>query len=302
MNTKLPIAGAFTALVTPFTEDGRGVDIEALETLIHSQLQGGIGGLVPCGTTGESPTLSDGEKQEVVARTAKLAKGKVPVVAGTGSNDTNKSIHASQRALEAGADAVMIVMPYYNKPSQEGLFAHVTTIAGQIGGAPVVLYNIPGRSVVDLSNDTLARIVDTCPNVVAVKDATGNVVRCQEVVRRFGDRLMIMCGDDALTVGMMAVGASGVISVTSNLYPDRVSAVCSAMASGDLAGARRKQLALLGVHEAMFVEPNPVPVKVALAHKKRMHAAVRLPLAPAMESTRKRVVDAMTSYESGNDE
>ena len=298
MNSKLPISGAFTALVTPFTADGAHLDVEAFEALVQAQLDGGIRGLVPCGTTGESPTLSDLEQRDVIARTAKLAKGKVPVIAGTGSNSTSKSVHTSQAALEAGADAVMIVMPYYNKPSQEGLFQHVTTVAREIGGAPVVLYNIPGRSVVDLSTETLARIVDAAPNVVAVKDATGNVVRCQQVVQRFGDALTVMSGDDALTLAMMASGARGVISVTSNLYPDRVVAVCQAMQDGDLALARKRHFALLPVHDVMFIEPNPAPAKAALAHKKRMQLALRLPLAMPSEATRKSVIDTITAYES----
>jgi 4-hydroxy-tetrahydrodipicolinate synthase len=298
MNPKLSLHGALTALVTPFTADSQHLDVEAFEALVLAQIDGGISGLVPCGTTGESPTLSDEEKRDVVARTVKLAKGRVPVVAGTGSNDTMKSVRASQAALEAGADAVMIVMPYYNKPSQEGLFRHVTTIASQLGGAPVVLYNIPARSVVDLTTDTLARIVEASPNVVAVKDATGNVLRCQQVVHRFGDALTVLSGDDALTPAMMVSGASGVISVTSNVYPDRVSAVCRAMQEGNPSLARRRHFALLPVHDAMFVEPNPGPVKAALASKGRMQLAVRLPLAPPTEATRTLVARAMAAYEA----
>jgi 4-hydroxy-tetrahydrodipicolinate synthase len=298
MNPKLSLHGALTALVTPFTADSQHLDVEAFEALVLAQIDGGISGLVPCGTTGESPTLSDDEKRDVIARTVKLAKGRVPVVAGTGSNDTMKSLRASQAALEAGADAVMIVMPYYNKPSQEGLFLHVTTIASQLGGAPVVLYNIPARSVVDLTTDTLARIVEATPNVVAVKDATGNVLRCQQVVHRFGDALTVLSGDDALTPAMMVSGARGVISVTSNVYPDRVSAVCRAMEEGNPALARRRHFALLPVHEAMFVEPNPAPVKAALASKGRMQLAVRLPLAPPTEATRTLVARAMAAYEA----
>lgn len=297
MNTNLPISSAFTALVTPFTPDGR-IDVEAFEALVQAQLDGGIRGLVPCGTTGESPNLAEQEQRDLIARTAKLAKGKVPILAGSGSNSTKKSIHASQAALEAGADGVMIVMPYYNKPSQQGLFEHVTTIAREIGGAPILLYNIPARSVVDLATDTLARIVDAAPNVVAVKDATGNVVRCQEVVHRFGSALTVMSGDDALTLGMMASGASGVISVTSNLYPDRVVGVCQAMIEGNLELARKRHFALLPVHQAMFVEPNPAPVKAALAHKGRLHLSLRLPLAAPSEATRKLVVETMAAFEA----
>jgi len=298
MNQKLNLHGALSALVTPFSANGENLDIDAFEALLTAQLESGIDGLVPCGTTGESPTLTDQEKRDIIAHTVRLAKGRVPIVAGTGSNDTQMSLRASQTALDLGADAIMLVMPYYNKPSQEGLFQHITTIATQIGNAPVVLYNIPGRSVVDLSNDTLARIVDAAPNVVAVKDATGNVLRCQQVMHRFGNAITVLCGDDALTPAMMTNGALGVISVTSNLYPDRVSAVCRAMKDSNIALARRLHLALLPVHDAMFVEPNPVPIKAALASKKRMHPTVRLPLSPASRTTQDLVSRVTAAYEA----
>jgi len=297
MSPNLSLHGALTALVTPFSTDGDRVDVEAFEALLHAQVEGRIDGLVPCGTTGESPNLTDDEKRDVIARTVKAAKGRVPVVAGSGSNDTRKSIRASQAALEAGADAVMIVMPYYNKPSQEGMFCHVTTIARQLGGAPVVLYNIPGRSVVDLTTETLARIVEATPNVVAVKDATGNVLRCQQVKSRLGDSLTVLCGDDALTPAMMVTGASGVISVTSNVYPGEVAAVCRAMSEGNVALARRLHLALLPVHEAMFVEPSPAPVKAALAMRHRMQSTVRLPMVPATETARNLLAHAMANFD-----
>lgn len=297
MTSKLDIRGAYTALLTPFTDDGTSLDTEAFEALVRAQLDAGIHGLVPCGTTGESPTLSESEQRDVVAHTVRLAAGRVPVVAGVGSNSTAKTVHMARIAVEAGADAVMVVMPYYNKPSQEGLFLHVTTAARAVPETPVVVYNIPARSVVDLSVDTLARIVDATPNVVAVKEATGNILRCQQIVGRFGDALTVMSGDDALTLGMMACGARGVISVTSNVYPAQVAAVCHAMLEGDVRKAQRLHMALLPIHEAMFVEPNPTPAKLALAHRGSMRATVRLPLSPATDATRARVLEAMTSYE-----
>jgi len=296
--TRLRLCGAYTALVTPFTPDGSHLDVAALEAHVARQLDQGISGLVPCGTTGESPTLSDAEMVDVTRRTVSLAKGRVPIIAGAGSNSTAKSIHHARAALDAGADGVMIVMPYYNKPSQDGLFRHVTAIAREVGGAPVVLYNIPGRSVVDLSTDTLARIVDAAPNVVAIKDATGNILRCQQTISKFGDELDVMCGDDALTLGMMAVGARGVISVTSNLMPAQLAAVCKAASEGRWDDARRLHYALLPVHEAMFVEPNPVPVKVALSIRGWMSPAVRLPLSPALDSTRKLVTDVIRQHDA----
>ena len=181
--------GAFTALVTPFTVDGSAIDWTAYEALVQSQVDAGVSGLVPCGTTGETPTLSDDEQRELVRRTRQVVGERLPLLVGAGSNDTAKSIKSSKAALQAGADAVMIVMPYYNKPSQAGMKRHVELIA-QAVDAPIVLYNIPGRSGVSLAQDTLLKILDACPNVVALKDATGNVNFCQDVLLRAGDRLL----------------------------------------------------------------------------------------------------------------
>jgi len=288
----LPLSGTFTALVTPLSADGESLDLEALDALVEAQLQGGVSGLVPCGTTGEAPTLTDDEQTAVIRRVVAASKGRVPVVAGTGSFSTKKTIASSKAALAAGADAVMVVMPYYNKPSQDGMREHVLAIARAVS-APVVLYNIPGRSVVDLGTDMLARICDAAPNVVAIKDATGNVLRCQETKARLGDRMAVFSGDDGLTVPMMAVGACGVISVTSNVRPQETAAVTSAMLAGDLVTARRLHLRLLELHGALFAEPNPTPAKAALAMEGKMSDAVRLPLLPAGDSTRRRLAEAL---------
>jgi 4-hydroxy-tetrahydrodipicolinate synthase len=295
---ELRLAGTFTALVTPFTPDGDAVDFDALDALVEAQIAGGIEGLVPCGTTGEAPTLSDEEAIAVVRRVVAAARGRVPVLAGTGSFSTKKTIAASRAALAAGADGVMIVMPYYNKPSQEGMREHVLAVARAIA-APIVLYNIPGRSVVDLAAETTERICAAAPNVVGLKDATGNVLRCQELVRRLGDRLAILCGDDALTLAMMAAGARGVISVTSNVLPRQVSEVTRLMAAGELARARVVHLSLLDVHGLMFVDPNPAPAKAALAWLGRMSPSVRLPLAPAGEGTQQKLAAALARLEMG---
>src|SRR5258706_8503759 len=262
----LLLQGVYTALVTPFSADGSSIDFEAYERLLSQQLDGGISGLVPCGTTGESPTLSDAEQRELIARAVRFAKGRVPVLAGTGSNNTKKSIEASKAAFEAGADAVMLVVPYYNKPSQEGLFRHVTEIAKAVSG-PVVVYNIPGRSIVELSVDTLLRIADACPNVVGVKDASGNAFFIQELMNKARGRIVDLSGDDPLTLPMMAVGAQGVISVTSNLYPRPMSELVADALAGKWADAERKNSLLYPLHRALFVEPNPAPIKAALAMK-----------------------------------
>lgn len=289
--------GAYTALVTPFVADGSAVDFDAFDALVQRQLDGGVAGLVPCGTTGEASTISDEEKIELVRRTVGLVKGRAVVLAGTGSNCTSHSIRVSQGALEAGADAIMLVMPYYNKPCQQGLFAHIEAIARAVHPAPIVLYNIPGRAGVDLGNDTLARVLDAAPNVVSIKDATGNVLRCQQMVARFGERLSVMCGDDALTVAMMALGAKGVISVTSNVLPKQVARVCEAALQGDWQLAKRLHFAMLSVHEAMFVEPNPGPVKAALASKQLLSLTVRMPLSVPSQSAVQHVVQAVRNFE-----
>ncbi|WP_437966752.1 4-hydroxy-tetrahydrodipicolinate synthase [Sorangium sp. So ce260] len=295
--TQLPLSGTFTALVTPFTPDGEAVDFEALDALVEAQIAGGVSGLVPCGTTGESPTLSEAETTAVVRRVVEAARGRVPVIAGTGSFSTKKTIEASRAALAAGAGGVMIVMPYYSKPSQDGLREHTLAVARAVQG-PIVLYNIPGRTGVDLSAEATERICAAAPNVVAIKDATGNVLRCQELARRLGDRLTVLCGDDALTLAMMALGAQGVISVTSNVLPRETSAVTRRFLAGDLAGARAAHLALLELHGLMFVEPNPSPAKAALAALGRMSPAVRMPLSPAGEATRQQIVEAMRRIEA----
>jgi 4-hydroxy-tetrahydrodipicolinate synthase len=293
--SSLVLRGCLTALVTPFSSDGSSIDWDAYDGLVEAQIQGGVSGLVPCGTTGESPTLSDSEQRELVQRTARLAKGRAIVLAGTGTNSTKKTIEASRAAFEAGADAVMIVMPYYNRPSQEGLRQHIELVAKSVSG-PVVLYNIPGRTGVDLSVQTLERVLDACPNVIGLKDASNGVHYCQSAAHLLG-RLSILSGDDGLTVPMMSVGAKGVISVTSNLYPREVSAVVADMLAGNWIAARDAHLRLLKVHGAMFVEPNPAPVKAALAARGRMTGAVRPPLVALSEQGQKHVLAAIDAYE-----
>lgn len=288
----ITFSGTFTALVTPFVAGGDAVDFAALEALVEAQIAGGVSGLVPCGTTGESPTLTDEEQTLVIKRVVEVTKGRIPVIAGTGSFSTKKTIAASKSALAAGADGVMVVMPYYNKPSQDGMREHVLAIAREVS-CPIVLYNIPGRSVVDLSAETTVQICEKAPHVVALKDATGNVLRCQELKRRLGDRLAILSGDDALTLAFGSVGASGVISVTSNVRPRETSAVTTALLANDYVRARAYHFALVELHNVMFAEPNPAPAKAALASMGRMTDVVRLPLVSASAATKQRVVEAL---------
>src|SRR5258708_15500369 len=218
----LRIEGTYTAVITPFLDKPeRPIDWEAFDGLVEKQIAGGVTGLVPCGTTGESPTLSHEEHAQVVERTVKRVAGRAQVIAGAGSNSTREAIAISQQAERVGADAVMVVVPYYNRPTQEGLYGHFVEVARSVR-LPVVIYNIPGRTGVDLAPETLSRIMDAAPNVVATKEATGNVIRAQKIAQSMGARMTILSGDDALTLPMIAVGARGVVSVTSNALPAEV--------------------------------------------------------------------------------
>ena len=293
----MQFSGTYPALVTPFTDDAeQAIDFAAFDRLVESQIDGGVSGLVPCGTTGETPTLTYAENLAVIERTVRVARKRVPVIAGTGTNSTRSTIEASLAAVKAGADAVMVVTPYYNKPTQQGMFEHFTAVAKAVN-VPVVVYNIPSRCVIDLLPETLKQIAEACPNVVATKEATGNVLRAQSIVAMMGPKMAVLSGDDALTLPMIACGAKGVISVTSNVYPKEVSRATSLALEGRFAEARELTLRLLPVHEAMFVEANPSPAKAALAHKKMMTEAVRGPLARISDGAREKVIRAMTTFE-----
>lgn len=301
MVPSLRIEGTYTALVTPFADDAaRGIDWRAFDALMEAQVEGSVDGVVPCGTTGESPALSEGEHMDVIRRTVSRAGGRVRVLAGTGTNSTRDTVERSRLAERAGVDAVMVVVPYYNRPTQEGLVGHFVEVAKSVG-CPIVIYNIPSRTGIDLLPDALARICDEAPNVVGVKEATGNVLRAQTLVRRFGERLSVMSGDDALTVPMMAIGARGVISVTSNLLPKDVARLTKLAADGRFVEARHLHLELLPVHEAMFLEANPAPVKAALAMRGLASEAVRGPLAPVSPATKLAIRSAVETYVRGRE-
>jgi 4-hydroxy-tetrahydrodipicolinate synthase len=293
----ITLSGTYTALVTPFLAAApHDIDWPALDALVDAQIAGGVTGLVPCGTTGESPTITHEEHKEIVRRVVKRAAGRVQVIAGTGSNSTQTAIELSQDAERSGVDGVMVVVPYYNKPTQDGLHRHFVTVAAAVK-CPVVLYNIPGRTGIDLACDTFVRIVESAPNVVGMKEATGNVLRAQEIVRRLGARVSVLSGDDALTLGMIAVGARGVISVTSNVLPRAVSRATKLALDGKNEEARKAHFDLLPVHEAMFLEANPSPAKAALALRGKMSDAVRGPLVPAGEATKKALTTLLAGHE-----
>lgn len=292
----LELRGTYTALATPFSKDaGAPIDWKAFDTLLDDQVAGGITGVVPCGTTGESPALSEAEMMELFSRTVARVRGKAQVIAGTGSNATAHAVHLSASAEKLGVDAVMVVVPYYNKPTQDGLFGHFVAVAKAVR-CPVIVYNIPGRTGIDLLSDTLLRIQKECPNVIATKEATGNVLRAQEIVARSNGKMTVLSGDDALTLPMIAVGARGVISVTSNVLPKEVTETTRAALEGRFADALARHQKLLPVHEAMFVEANPSPLKAALSQRGKMTDVVRGPLSAPTAATHAHVAKALEAF------
>jgi 4-hydroxy-tetrahydrodipicolinate synthase len=294
----LRFEGVFTALATPFLAEGSEIDWASYERLVQDQLSGKVAGVVPCGTTGETSTLSDSEKRTLIERTVHLVKGRAIVLAGTGTNDTRTTIQHTRAAFEAGADAAMLVMPYYSRPSQEGLLRHISLVAQSVPG-PIVLYNVPARSGVELGVETVLRVLDLCPNVVALKDASGGVIYCQDLLPRAKDRITVLSGDDPLTVPLISVGARGVISVTSNVYPKGVVESVDAALAGQVSLAMARHAALYPLHRALFLEPSPSPVKAALAIRGIFaDAGVRPPLAEATPTLRGRLAELMASYEA----
>ena len=289
----IELRGAYTALITPFVADGSSCDLDRLADNVRLQAAGGIAGVVPCGTTGEAPTLSDREHRAVVEGTVEAARAEnLAVIAGAGSNSTAHAVHLHRFAQAAGADAALHVTPYYNKPTQEGLYRHFMTLADSCG-LPVVLYNIPGRTAVALSIETIIRLA-AHPNIVAIKEATGTLDLCSEIALRTD--LVLLSGDDTLTLPIAAVGGAGVISVVSNLVPDRVAALCSAFLSGDWAAARRAHAELFGLARGLLtLATNPIPVKTAMAVLGRDTGALRLPLCPPDERTRRAVAELVAS-------
>jgi 4-hydroxy-tetrahydrodipicolinate synthase len=280
--------GCATALVTPFGADG-GVDAERMRALVGRQMEGGVRVLVPCGTTGESVTMSAEEREAVIAATVEVARGRARVVAGTGSNSTAHAVEQSRRAAELGADAVLVVAPYYNKPTQEGLYRHFRAVAEAVHETPVVLYNVPGRTSSNIEAATTLRLARDCPNVVAVKEASGNLGQIMEILRGRPEGFLVLSGDDAMTLAMIALGADGLISVASNEAPGPMSRLVEAALAGRLEEARREHYRLLPLMDVNFVESSPGPVKAALALMGLLEENLRLPLVPVTEQTRERV-------------
>lgn len=279
--------GLFTAIVTPFSHGA--VDYGALAELVEMQLEGGVDGIVPVGTTGESPTLTVDEHLKVVETVVKTSKGRCLVVAGTGANSTAEAVHLTKMAKSAGADASLQVTPYYNKPTQEGLYRHFSTIADECG-LPVVLYNIPGRSVVEIAISTIKRLSEN-PNIACVKEAGGSAERVSAILAECD--IDVLSGDDALTLPMISLGAKGVVSVASNLIPARVKKLVAAALDGDMAEATKTHNKLYSFFRGMFIETNPIPIKAAMAEKGLLREEYRLPLCPMSSDARKKLLEIM---------
>ena len=286
------LKGAITAIVTPF-KNGQ-LDEEAYRELIEFQIKGGIHGIVPCGTTGESPTLSHAEHKRVVETCIDQVKKRVPVIAGTGSNNTAEAIELTKHAEAAGANYALMITPYYNKPTQEGLFQHYKSVAN-VTRIPIVVYNVPGRTSLNLLPETMARLA-TLPNIVGLKDATGDLKQGAKTLELCGDRITVLSGDDFTTFPLLCVGGMGVISVVSNVVPGDMAGMCNAFFKGDLAEARRLHYKMWPLMEAMFYETNPVPVKAAVKMMGKITGEVRQPLCPLAPQNEEKLRQVMQKY------
>jgi len=286
------IGGAIVAIVTPF-RDGK-IDEKALRGLIEEQIAHGTDGIAPCGTTGESTTLSHEEHDRVIEITVEAVNKRVPVIAGTGSNSTAEAIRLTKHAWKAGADAALMVCPYYNRPTQEGLYRHYRAIAEEVP-IPIVIYNIAGRTGVNMQSETLARLAEI-PNIVGVKEASGSLKQMSDVIRLCGPDFSVLSGDDIFTLALMALGGTGVISVISNIVPGDMAALVDAFAAGDLAKARTLHHRMSPLIDALFVETNPIPVKAALAIMGKIDYELRLPLCRMGEANEAILKKAMRQY------
>ncbi len=284
--------GSIVAIVTPFK--GNKLDEKALADLIEWHIASGTNAIVPCGTTGESATLEYEEHYRVIELTIQAVGGRVPVIAGTGANSTQETIVMTRRAKELGADGALLVVPYYNKPTQEGLYRHYRAVAEAVD-IPIVLYNVPGRTALNMSPATVERLADI-KNIVAIKEASGNMAQAGEIIRLCGDRITVLSGDDFTTFPLMALGGKGAISVSANVAPADVSAMCRAMLQGDMEEARRLHFRLEPLNRGMFIETNPIPVKTALAMMGKIHEELRLPLCPMDSGNREKLRKILTDY------
>lgn len=289
--------GSIVAIVTPFKKSGE-VDEKKLGELVEFQVKNATAGIVPCGTTGESPTLSMKEHQRVIEVVIAAAKKRVPVIAGTGSNSTQEAIELSLHAQQAGADALLLVSPYYNKPTQEGLYLHFKEVANNVK-IPVVLYNIAGRTAVNIEPETIARLAADCKNIVGVKEASANLEQMAQIKRLCGDGFNLISGDDALTLPLLSIGGCGVISVVANIAPADVAQMIGAFNAGDIKKARDLHYKLLPLVKAMFIETNPIPVKTAMGLLGLCDSKLRLPLCAISPGNLEKLKAALKDYGLG---
>jgi 4-hydroxy-tetrahydrodipicolinate synthase len=287
------LRGCATALVTPFKKDG-AIDEERLRGLIEYQIAGGMRLLVPCGTTGESATMSEEEDQHVIKLTIEAARGRARVIAGTGSNSTAAAIEYSRAARALGVDAVLVVAPYYNKPTQDGLYTHFRHVAEAINDLPVVIYNVPGRTSSNIAAATALRLAHDVTNIVAIKEASGDLGQIMSILRERPAGFRVLSGDDSLTLALIALGADGLISVASNEAPALMSQMVTLALAGDWAEARKLHYRLLPLMEANFIESSPGPVKAALTMMNLVEENLRLPLVPVGEKTRARLREVLS--------
>ncbi|MDD5147493.1 MAG: 4-hydroxy-tetrahydrodipicolinate synthase [Candidatus Daviesbacteria bacterium] len=286
--------GAITAIVTPFLENGE-LDLESLELLVEFQIKNGIFGLVPCGSTGEAATLSDEEKDLVIKTVVKKARKRVPVIAGAGSNDTVKAVKLSQIAEKAGADALLHVTPFYNKPTPKGLIAHFKAIA-EACDLPIILYNVPGRTGQNVSAETTLKVAKEVPSVIGVKEASGNILQMADIIQGASKNFCVLSGEDSLTFPFMALGGDGVISVVSNEIPKEISKMTRLALEGNWEKARKLHYEWLDLMNANFFETNPQPVKTALAMMGKIQEVFRLPLVPMEEKNKEKLREVLTSH------
>jgi len=287
------IHGSIVAIVTPF-RNGK-VDEDALKNLIEFQIENGTHGIVPCGTTGESPTLSHEEHEYVIELTVQTVKKRVPVIAGTGSNSTKEAIRLTRFAKEIGADAALIVVPYYNKPTQDGLYLHFKQIATQVD-LPIILYNIPGRSGVNMAPETIARLAGDFKNIIGVKEAAGSIPQASKILQLCGMDFLVLSGEDALNFPLLAVGARGFISVTANIAPKDVADVYNLFSAGEFEKAKDMHYKLLPLNEALFIETNPIPIKAALSMMDKIKYEYRLPLSEMTEAHYQELKNTISDY------
>jgi len=285
--------GVFTALVTPF-KNGK-IDYDSVAAIIEHQIAGGVDGVVPMGTTGESPTVSYEEHEEFIVRVVTLVNKRIKVIAGTGSNSTDEAIYLSKAAQDAGVDGVLLVNPYYNKPPQRGLIAHFESVAQSIN-IPVILYNIPGRTGVNFLPESVAQLIQRVPNIVAMKEASGDINQMMNLVEMCGNSITLLSGDDNLLLPVLAIGGKGIISVISNLLPNDVKAVVTNYNNGNLEEAKRLFYKLLPLCRAMFYETNPIPIKAAMAMAGFCSSEMRLPLVSLSADNQERLKKALLAY------